>query len=443
METSKISTVPKTTRIKVKLIKYFAVENFRSIKEENALEFDRHLPDQPNFVAHPVIGFAGANASGKTTILQAITFALWFMQDSFFKIEKDAPIPIAPFCTNSDHPTKFHIIFSQEMPSAGEERRVDFEYELSLNEHEVIYETLHYYPLGRKRIAYIRDGREIKIGSSLSRPANDLRSFARDLRRNSSIISYAAQFPSQELAIACKNYQVWSNVTYSGLRELEFNPGILEDLLHDEETYSRTREFLKIADVGIEDIHYEQLHGEPLEQAIRELKEMGEEQRRALPPRLIENLDRVLERQELAIINLWFRHSIDSVLVDFDPDQESSGTQKFLTILHLVIQALQEGSILILDEIELKLHQNLVAYLIGLFENARENLKGAQLLFSFHNTSLMKLLLPEQLWFTEKNDKGQTEVFSASDFEDIKEIHEKDLEKLYRIGRFGAKPRGI
>jgi hypothetical protein len=55
----------------------------------------------------------------------------------------------------------------------------------------------------------------------------------------------------------------------------------------------------------------------------------------------------------------------------------------------------------------------------------------------------MKILTPEQLWFTEKNDSGHTEIFSASHFEDIKNLHERNLEKLYRIGRFGAKPRGI
>ena len=98
---------------------------------------------------------------------------------------------------------------------------------------------------------------------------------------------------------------------------------------------------------------------------------------------------------------------------------------------------------MIIDEIELKLHQDLIGYLIGLFMNPIENPHGAQLIFSFHNTALMGLLIPEQLWFTQKHDAGYTEVFCATDFKDIKNLHHKNLEKLYRIGRFGAKPRGL
>ena len=90
-----------------------------------------------------------------------------------------------------------------------------------------------------------------------------------------------------------------------------------------------------------------------------------------------------------------------------------------------------------------KLHQNLIAYLVGLFENKDENKHNAQLIFSFHNTYLMEILKPAQLWFCEKSDEGHTDIFSAIDFKDIKELHKRSLEKLYRIGRFGAKPKGI
>ncbi len=55
----------------------------------------------------------------------------------------------------------------------------------------------------------------------------------------------------------------------------------------------------------------------------------------------------------------------------------------------------------------------------------------------------MEILKPHQLWFTEKNDGGYTEIFSAADFKDIKKLYQRNLEELYRLGRFGAKPRGI
>ena len=55
------------------MIKYFTIKNFRSIKNENILEFDAHL-ENSTYPAHPVIGFAGANASGKTNVLRSLTF---------------------------------------------------------------------------------------------------------------------------------------------------------------------------------------------------------------------------------------------------------------------------------------------------------------------------------------------------------------------------------
>ena len=122
---------------------------------------------------------------------------------------------------------------------------------------------------------------------------------------------------------------------------------------------------------------------------------------------------------------------------------ESSGTLQFFALLYRVMLALKQGSLFIIDEIEIKLHQNLVAYLIGLFQNKYENPDGAQLIFSFHNTYFMEILKPSQLWFTEKNDRGCTEIFSAADFKDIKKLHQRNLEELYRLGKFGAKPRGI
>jgi AAA15 family ATPase/GTPase len=134
---------------------------------------------------------------------------------------------------------------------------------------------------------------------------------------------------------------------------------------------------------------------------------------------------------------------MDNDLVDLIESDESAGTLKLLALLEKIHLAFRLGLLLIIDEIELRLHQNLIAYLIGLFENFDQNNQGGQLLFSFHNTALMEILQPNQLWFTEKNDQGQTEIFSAADFTDIKDIQQRNLEELYRIGRFGAKPRAL
>lgn len=377
-----------------------ALKNYRSIRNENIIEFDLALNDNAPFVAQPIIGFAGANASGKTNLLQAIRFIMWFMQNSFRYLDDGEAIPLEPFCTTPDEPTEFHIIFSQKSVIDDEERDVDYEYQVILTKKEVMMETLHYYPDDERLLAYQRDGSEVIIGESLSIPTGDIKTFTQDLRPNCSIISYAAQYPSQRIAIQCKSYFLQGNVSRVGHQELRINPEHIRWMKRHDNRYKDLQKLLRLADVGIED----------------------------------------LDPQDTMII---FKHRIEDTIVSFDLEQESSGTIKFLEMIYWVFSSLESGGVLVLDEIELKLHQNLIAFLIGLFGNQHENPRRTQLIFSFHNTSLIKILAPEQLWFTEKNDLGVTEIFSAADFEGIDNIGEHNLERLYQIGRFGAKPRGI
>jgi len=424
------------------LIKYFSVENFRSIKTENILEFDSNLEKNSGFVPNPVIGFAGANASGKTTILQALSFTLWFMKNSFLQLEENEKIPVEPFCTLKKSPTKFHLIFSKPTLVEGQHKAVDYEYELCLTEDKVLTETLYYSPYrkGSSRKVYFRNGNKVELGATISRFET------KDLRANCSIVSYASQFASQKVAIACKHYGFYSNVhPTEGLQEDKYDDSlILKDMLQDEETRYKIQEFLKVADVGIEDVYVR----DTIEEFLRDIEEtMDEERKKSFNLQKRNEIKARLISNELElggfVFKALFKHKIDNSLVEFSDDLESHGTLKFLTVLYRVLNALRDGTLLIFDEIELKLHQNLVAYLIGLFENELENKNGAQLIFSFHNTALMEILKPAQLWFAEKNDEGHTELFSAADFEDIKPLEKKNLETLYRIGRFGAKPRGI
>lgn len=391
------------------MIRYFSVENYKSIKNENTLDFDSHLPKEYGFVANPVVGFAGANASGKTSILQALTFVLWFMGDSFLQLEEGSEIPVEPFWTVKETSTTFNIIFAQNSLVDGEYKRIDYEYQLSLTKKQVLSEALYYYPYGRKRVAYLRDGNRVRFGATIRHIDTT------DLRHNSSIISFAALFSSQRVAAACKSYLFQSNLHHNGAKENEFRAESLETLLKDEEMRQRVQFLLNLADVGIEEVY------------LRELD---------IPAAMISSHNKRIKRP-------FFKHRIDNQLVDFSLDLESAGTIQFLATLPQVINGLKDGAVLILDEVELKLHQDLVSKLVELFEDPAENPKGAQLIFSFHNTFLMETLKPAQLWFTEKNDEGHTEIFSAVDFKDIKRLHHKDLEMLYRAGRFGAKPRGI
>ncbi len=439
------------------MIKYFTVENFKSIKNESILEFDSNLGKDYSYPSSAVIGFAGANASGKTCILKAIRFVFWFMQSSFFKIKEDQKIPCQTFIGNEKLPTKFHVIFTKKNIINNQEKSVDFEYKLTILKGKVLTEELYYYPYRRSREVYLRQDNIIKFGNTIKKINREI--FA-NLRENCSIISFASQFASQTVAQECQKYHFYSKITNQEMED--FDPKIMENFSKDQTIKTKVLELLKIADVGIEDFKiYERSEAEInnlLEYIANLSKQNNLEPSGAknyfsyFADKPVEEFESFLKLQSIdsgyflkdSLPKLLkFKHKLDNQIAELVYDQESAGTLQFLTILHKLLSALESGSLIIIDEIELKLHQNLVAYLIGLFENKYENTKGSQLVFSFHNTYLMEILKPHQLWFTEKNDQGQTEIFSAADFKDIKNLDKRNLEELYRLGRFGAKPRGI
>ena len=441
------------------MIKYFAVENFRSIKEENIVEFDLGLSKESPFVANPTIGIAGANASGKSSLLQALTFTLWFMQDSLLSQDEDELIPTEAFITCRELPSKFHLIFSTEISVNDRPKNVDVEYILWVTEKKVIREELFSYPYNRKRLIYKRHKNKINQGSTVNKLDPEIWS---NLRNNCSIVSFAAQFNSQITAKQCKNYNLISNLTYRGMVEYEFHPSMLESLIN-EHGFSKEQiiELLKIADLGIHDFEVREI----IEEAQKQIYDIFEQIESGINQSIKSSLKTIEDKSLDAIKNIQiklkdataerrknkkstykyfvFKHEVENSTKDFSQTYESSGTLQFFALLYQVMLALKEGSSFIFDEIEIKLHQNLVAYIIGLFQNKYENPNGAQLIFSFHNTYFMEILEPSQLWFTQKNDRGYTEIYSAADFKDIKKLQQRSLEELYRLGRFGAKPRGI
>jgi predicted ATP-dependent endonuclease of OLD family len=360
-----------------------------------------------------VIGFAGANASGKTTILQAIRFAFWFMQKSFSAIQEREAIPSHPFVTTSKLPSKFHLIFTQKN---SENKYIDYEYLLTVNQEQVLKEDVYYYPNNsqEQELVYERKEKQVKFGKNIHILGEDVISA---LPITSSIISFLAQFPSQNIAQNLQKYPNGSNVNRMGLMQFEFKPSIIKNFADDSILEEQLINILRIADVGIESVNLKPIP-ENEKKVIEHLINTSDSESRLFSQ----------QRTREMLSEVKFKHKVDDILVEFSDIYESAGTLKLIVLLEKIQLAFNQGYSLIFDEIELQLHQNLIAYLIGLFENPNQNIEGGQLLFSFHNTALMEILQPNQLWFTEKNDQGQTEIFSAADFTDIKDIQQRNLE---------------
>jgi hypothetical protein len=129
-------------------------------------------------------------------------------------------------------------------------------------------------------------------------------------------------------------------------------------------------------------------------------------------------------------------------------DTESAGTRALFGLAGPVLHALENGMVLLVDEIDTSLHSVLVAQLIELFRDETLNPKQAQLIFSSHDTTYLgglvsdpPLLDRDQIWFVQKANDGASAVYPLTDFKPRKM---ENLERGYLQGRYGAVPqRGL
>lgn len=411
-------------------IKYFEVKNFFSLKEEVIIELDNKLDKELPFPAHPVMGIAGSNASGKTNVLKALSFPFRIMSESFLQMKAGDLFPFETFISQKNEPTSFAMVFTAY---SADGTLIEYSYELTLTRNEILFEELYYSPTGRKRMVFSRTGNNVEFGSTISKVS------LKDLRSNASFISYAVQFESQKELKELHEYcGTFGNVGRYGLEEDTFTYKTLQTFLKDDTLYKTVLSVLKLADIGITGFNVSDVSDEE-ELINRVLKDKLNTQQFSEDE--LSEIKEVLFSDRSA--KSVFHHNIDGDDFIFSEDMESSGTLQLLTLFKQIVGAMLTGGTIILDEIEIKLHPDLVAYLIGLFQSPTDNPRGAQLIFSFHNTLFMDFLTPDQLWFAEKDDEGRTEVFSAADFKDIRDLRKKSLEKLYRLGRFGASPRSL
>jgi hypothetical protein len=132
-------------------------------------------------------------------------------------------------------------------------------------------------------------------------------------------------------------------------------------------------------------------------------------------------------------------HRINGSLVPLGLDKESAGTMAYLALLGPILDALNTGGTVCVDELDSSLHPLIAVEIMRMFEEPRENANRAQLIFNTHDTNLLNtgILRRDQIWFTEKDAKGESHLYPLTDF---KPRREENLESGYLQGRYGAIP---
>ena len=203
-------------------------------------------------------------------------------------------------------------------------------------------------------------------------------------------------------------------------------------LLNEDSEYSlHAKRFLQDIDVSIQDlsIKEETIDRAKFPKEVQEL--LGKLLEAGVPNPRIESTHNIYGQDGAIIGQEQF---------DFE-GKESEGTKKITGLLGIIFETLAQGTLLVIDELDAKLHPLLTRAIIQLFTNTELNKKGAQLIFTTHDTNQLNLdyVRRDEIWFTQKNQQEETQLYSHVDFEDFDEY--AFVADEYVRGRYGAIPR--
>jgi uncharacterized protein len=418
----------------------FKVTNFRSIREEQTLSlvasnYEKDLPDcvierdLPGLSGVKFLRGAaiyGANASGKSNVLQAIKFLDDFVCRSVTKIQPGESTGTEPFKldqTSTTQPSKFEITFVAE--------NVRYLFGLSLTTQRVIEEYLVAYPKGLPQRWYHRTYDEEQQIYTWARPATGFKrdkSLEEKTRANSAFLSVAPQFNHPQLTPVFNWFQ--TNFHFIQLSADEgFSPNFTAKQLAKPSHHGRILTLLKNADIGVSDVKVD-----------RKINKTGVFTK-FFSEGGVGNLtvEEVMAYREEMKIQL--SHKVDGmapVSLDFE-SEESAGTRRFFSLIGPWLDILESGKTVFIDEIETSLHPLLIKGLLKLLFSAENNPKGAQVVFTTHNPIFLDttLMRRDQIWFTEKSSTGATHLYPLTDYQPRKD---EALAKGYLSGRYGGIP---
>lgn len=377
-------------------------------------------PSAPTGYVVPAAAIYGANAAGKTNLCEAIDAMRRMVLYSHTRGEPDGGVPHHPFrldpkCKAGRSRFEMDFVIDNVRYLYG------FETSDAAFESEWLYASRKSY----RRTLFRRNGGEFRFGRELK---GENRPIAKLTRPNSLYVSAAAQNGHEELSRVYSFFRSFNDVG------AVFVPGnVASDLFVKKEPDPRTIEFLGSMDTGAVDFRRK-------ETALPDdIKALRRNVTAAIQETMGSGYNVDLDTgDKRSAIELGHR-DINGERVYFDLRLESAGTRRLLVILDYVFHALDSGGLLVVDELDASLHTRAAESVLGLFCSPETNGKGAQIIATTHDTNLMtsSLLRRDQLWFTEKDAAGATQLYPLTD---IRTRKGDNIEKGYLQGRFGAVP---
>lgn len=424
------------------MILRFSISNFGPINEEVTLSFEPTTDDtlsdyyiiEINKVRILKVGMIyGPNASGKSTILQALELLrdliVTPIDQKTEKIDYKKHLLDKKSINNS---TIFKLDFFVD--------EIKYAYSVEFNNDKIINEELNYYPNERIALVFSRKTEDqvstIEIGSTINLNKKDELKLDVNIIKNNTVLGgYSKSNISNN--IFDKVYKWFDNnlmpMINPSTRLFGWTTSSLED---GDIKKSQFIEMLKKADLNISDFEF-----------IDEQIELDDEMLKRVEffPIPDDAKDEIVKNKKISAKDVLFKHEFQGEdgkkrTMDLPMKWESSGTMRYYGLAGPVLSALNKSKTVFIDELETSLHPDLMKHLILTF---LANSKSSQLIFTTHNVSLFAerdVLRNDAIWFTEKNKNGATNLYSASDFKSSDLRKSSSIFNAYKIGKLGAKP---
>ena len=408
----------------------FAVTNFQSIRERQVLTFRADMnvgkQDLPDNLIKPVekshggtlINSAvlfGANASGKSNFLEGLhALRIMVTKSDDFKLDKAISLykPFKLDKTSREKITIFEIEFVAK-------DNIRYSYAVHFGKYTIEKEVLSFYPNERTTV---------RKSLLFSRNADLTLEFGEYYRGKQDFTVNPNQLILAKAGVAhpsiVEAYRFFSTfLFYAPAHSTIFDEAMLkmaEKYLSIEDSIFREAivSLISAADTGISDVFIQKLG----EDKFKFPEDIPDDEKQKIISRYqnrIKTVHPIYQNNELVGEEV------------FDLSEESTGTMKLLGLAGFVVDALHDGSTVIVDELDKNLHPLLARMMIELFQNPEQNPKNAQLIFSSHDISLIdkKLFRRDQIYLVDKNTEGSSTVTRLSEFTGISKV--ETLQKWY------------
>ncbi len=389
--------------------------------EENLVEINNNRISKVHLIC-------GANASGKSSLINAIKFIRAYMNKSNILNPGDL-IGVDPFKFRDNYiniPSEFSITFLLN----GNK----YNYTFSCTRQQVLSEKLDVYYTSKATNVFERNNtNDYKFGKD-SKTLNELK----DRNPENKLFLITSATWNYEKTKPVVDYFLNNIVAISNIEKVWLS--YMDKIVANDDFYDFKNFCIKIlnnADFSIQDFDFER-------RRISDLNNNDE---------TFFDLLKILAKDNEQKYNKFINSSLYSFVTfhdiivgtekkryDLKLWQESIGTQQVFMLAPILYDVFKFGKAFFVDEIDKSLHPFVVKYLIKLFFNKEVNKNNAQLITNTHDTNLLdlELLRRDEIWFTEKDYKtGKSQIFPLSDFSPRKG---ENIEKSYLLGRFGAIP---